>query len=455
VNARLSLLVTLPTLALALAFGGPGLAGDGGNWPQFRGPGARGVGSGRGLPVRWSATQNVAWKADLPGRGWSSPVVWGDRVFLTTVVNEGASEAPRKGLYFGGERPAPKTVHQWKVLCLDLRTGRQRWERTVHRAEPKSSIHLKNSFASETPVTDGRRVYAYFGNLGLFCLDMDGRPVWEARREPVATRYGWGTAASPVLHRDRLYLVNDNETASYLEALDARTGRQLWRVAREEKSNWSTPFVWETPGRTEIVTAGTGAVRSYDLAGKPLWSLKGMSDITIATPYAADGLLFLSSGYVGSRLRPIHAVRPGGAGDLSVPRDKTSGEFVAWCDWTAAPYNPSTLVTGGRLFVLHDRGLLSAYSARDGRPLFDRERIGTEAQPGRAFTASPWAQGDHVFCLNEDGVTFVYRAGDRPEFVGANPLAEDDMCMATPALAGNRLLIRTSARLYCLATPTP
>lgn len=440
------------TLLLAMAACSSALtASESGNWPQFRGPGARGVSSGSGLPVRWSATQNVAWKTALPGRGWSSPIVWGDRAFVTTVVNEGETEPPKKGLYFGGERPAPKTAHQWKVLCLDVKTGKVRWDRTVRRAEPATGVHVKNSFASETPVTDGSRVYAYFGSVGLFCLDMDGKLVWELRQEPVPTRLGWGSAASPVLHRGRLYLVNDNEANSYLQAVDAKTGKVLWRVERDEKSNWSTPYIWENEKRTEIVTPGTGAVRSYDLNGKLLWWLKGMSDITIATPYAANGLLYVSSGYVGSRLRPVYALRPGAEGDISLGRDETTSKFVAWCNWTAAPYNPSTVVQGNRLFVLYDRGLLSAYRAVDGKPLFEKERIGTESAPGGGFTTSPWAYGEYVFCLNEDGTTFVYRAGDWPELVGVNRLSDDDMCMATPAIAGKRLLIRTAARLYCIA----
>ena len=433
--------------ATVLACGLSAAAAPGENWAQFRGPGARGVAEGKGLPDRWSATENVAWKVDLPGRGWSSPVVWGDRVFLTTVVNRGESEAPKKGLYFGGDRPTPPTtVHVWKVYCLDLRTGKTRWDRTVYEAAPGTPRHLKNSYASETPVTDGERVYAYFGNLGLFCFDLDGKPVWSKRFEPHATRFGWGTAASPVLHRDRLYLVNDNEERSSLLALDKRTGKELWQVERtDEKSNWATPFVWENGTRTEIVTPGSGKVRSYDLNGKLLWWLEGMSSITIATPYAADGLLYVSSGYVGSQLRPLYAIRPGAEGNISLGKEERSNRFVAWCDWRGAPYNPSTLTYDGRLFVLFDRGLFSGYRAKDGTPLFDKERI-----PNANFTASPWAYDGKIFCLSEEGTTFVFRAGDRPELLHTSTLAEDDMCMATPAIAGNRLLIRTSGRLYCI-----
>lgn len=420
------------------------------NWSQFRGPGSAGVAPGADLPDHWSATENIAWKAQIPGRGWSSPIVWGDRVFLTTVVNQGESEPPKKGLYFGGNRPEPpKSIHEWKVYCLDLGSGRVRWERTVEKAPPSGSIHLKNSFASETPATDGERVYACFGGVGLFCFDMDGKPVWSKRLEPRKTRFGWGTAASPVLHKDRLYLVNDNEEQSYLMAVERRTGEIDWRVERDEKSNWSTPFIWENGLRTEIVTAGTGKVRAYDLDGKLLWWLSGMSDISVCTPHAGDGLLYVASGYVGSRLRPVYAIRPGGKGDISLPESERSNEYVVWCDWRGAPYNPSTLLYQNRLYVLYDRGLFSCYDAKTGVPLYERERL----PEGAAFTTSPWAADGKVYCQSEDGVSYVLRAGDRFELLHRNTLAEDDMCMATPALVGNRLLIRTSERVYCIGRP--
>jgi outer membrane protein assembly factor BamB len=274
--------------------------------------------------------------------------------------------------------------------------------------------------------------------------------VWEKRLDPHKTRNGWGTAASPVLHEGRLYLVNDNDEDSYLLALDAKTGEELWRTERDEKSNWSTPYIWQNALRTEIVTPGTGMVRSYDLSGKLLWYLKGMSTITIATPYAHDGLLYISSGYVGDRnSRPIYAIRPGARDDISLRDDETANEFIKWSQKMAAPYNPSTLVYDNRLYVLYDFGFMACFDSRDGSPVFDRQRI----PDGRAFTASPWAYGGKVFCLNEDGVTFVMQAGDEFQILHQNALAEDDMCMATPAIAGDRLLIRTSARVYCIQQP--
>ena len=332
------------------------------------------------------------------------------------------------------------------MLCLDLLSGKVLWERLVHHGAPPGPTHSKNSYASETPVTDGQRVYAYFGNVGVFCLDLEGRPVWSKALPPHATRHGWGTAASPVLHRDRLYLVNDNEEQSYLLALDKRSGKEVWRVDRDEKSNWSTPYVWENEQRTEIVTPGTDKVRAYGLDGKLLWWFKGMSGITIATPYADGGLLYVSSGFVADKQRPLYAIRPGATGDISLAPDQTSNAAIAWSNPTAAPYNPTTLVYQGRLYVLYDRGLLSVFDSRTGKPLFEQQRL----PDGKHFTASPWAHNGRVFCLNEDGVTFVVRAGDKFELLRTNKLAGDDMCLATPAMVGDRLLIRTSARIYCV-----
>lgn len=419
-------------------------------WPQFRGPASRGVASGPNLPDRWSATENIAWKTDVPGRAWSSPIVWGDRVFLTTAVNSGELEPPQKGLYFGGNRPEPRAVQlDYRVLCLNLASGKIVWEQSVHQGPSKSPIHLKNSFASETPVTDGQRVYAYFGNLGLYCFDLEGRSVWSKRFEPRAMRNGWGTAASPVLHGERLYLVNDNDEQSYLLCLDKRTGDEVWRVDRDEGSNWSTPFIWQNDRRTEIVTAGTDKVRSYDLEGKLLWWFTGMSKIAIATPYADQGLLYVSSGYVNDDRRPLYAIRPGASGDISLPPGQTSNEYIAWCQPKGAPYNPTTLVYDGRLYVLYDRAFFACFRALTGEPVYERQRL----PQGLHFTASPWAYDGKVFCLDEDGVTFVLRAGDEFELLHTNTLADDDMCMATPAIVGDRLLIRTSARVYCVREP--
>lgn len=417
------------------------------NWPEFRGADARGIPSSSKLPDHWSATENVAWKTDIAGRGWSSPIIWGDNVFLTTVVSQGDTEAPKKGLYFGGERAKPSdAVHDWKVLCLDLNTGAVRWDTTVHTGVPATPIHIKNSYASETPTTDGTHVFAAFGNVGLFALDFDGKITWSLPLAPVTTRFGWGPAASPVLHGDRLFYVSDNEDQGYLLALDKATGKELFRIPRDEKSNWSTPFVWEHDGTAELITTSSHSNCSYDLDGKERWTLSGMSSITIARPYAADGLLYLSSGYVGDKRKPLYAIRPGASGDISLAPDTATNEFIAWSRPDIAPYNPSTLVHDGRLYVLYDRGMLSCFDAKTGEVKYEREKIDGSG----GFTVSPWAVGDKIFCLDEDGKAFVLRAGDTFALLHTNTLADDDMCMATPAFSGDRLLLRTAARIYAI-----
>lgn len=428
-----------------------GAVGAAENWPQFRGPGAMGVAEHARLPDLWSPTENVVWKQDIPGRGWSSPVVWENHVFITTVSTEGKAWEARKGLYFGGERfKPPAGKHHWKVICLSLETGKVVWKKTAHSGVPQSSIHIKNSYASETPITDGERVYAYFGNQGLYCYTVGGKFLWKKEWPAYKTRFGWGLAASPVLHKGRLYIVNDNEQQSFLVALDAKTGTEVWKVKREgEKSNWSTPFIWENKLRTEIITPGSRKNRAYDLDGKLLYQFSGNSSITIATPYAKFGLLYVTSGYVGDRRKPVFAIRPGAKGDISLESDEDSNEHVAWCQRRAGPYNPSTIVYGDLMYVLLDRGLVACYEAKTGKRVYGPERI---VARGGAFTSSPWAYNGKIFFLDENGVAYVLKAGREFKLLRANRLnLKEDMCMATPAIVGGKLLIRTDARIYCFS----
>ncbi len=419
------------------------------NWPQFRGEQSIGVATNPNLPTTWSTTQNIAWKTAVPGFGWSSPVVWGDQIFVTSVVRDGEVEPPKKGLYFGGERRSPSTNTQhWIVYAFDWSTGKKLWEKEVHAVLPSTSVHLKNTYASETPVTDGERVYAYFGNLGLFCLDLNGKEVWSQKMEPFKTRAGWGTAASPVLHQDQIFIVNDNDEKSFLAAFNKKTGQELWRVERDEKSNWATPFVWENAQRTELILPGTKRVRSYGLDGKLLWEFGGMSSIVIPTPFEKSGLLYVCSGYVGDKTRPVFAIRPGATGDISLQDGETSNEFIAWYEKTAAPYNPSPIAYGDYFYVLFDFGFLSCRDARTGKEIYEKQRINLDGTSG--FTASPWAYDDKIFCLSEDGDTFVFQAGPEYKLIGKNSLNE--MCMATPAIARDSLIIRTAGNLYRIKT---
>ncbi|MGE0887540.1 MAG: PQQ-binding-like beta-propeller repeat protein [Blastocatellales bacterium] len=412
-------------------------------WPQFRGSESVGVAEDAKLPDRWSATENVAWKTEIPGIGWSSPIVWGNQIFLTSVINTGDTEPPKKGLYFGGERPIPPAEHRWMVYAVDFKTGKILWEREVHKGTPKFSRHLKNSYASETPVTDGERVYAYFGNVGLFVFDMKGALVWKQMFDAKKTRFGWGTAASPVVYKDRLYILNDNDEQSFLLALDKKTGKEIWKVEREVGTNWATPYIWENEKRTEIIVPATKAVRSYDLDGKVLWEFKGMSSIAIPTPFSRHGLLYIASGYVGDQHRPVYAVKPGAAGDISLKEGETSNQFIAWYQRQGGPYNTSPIVYGDLYYTLYDRGFFTAHDARTGREVYGKQRIDPAAG---AFTSSPWAYNGKIFALSEDGDTFVIQAGNEYKLLGKNSLYE--MCMATPAIAKSSLILRTATKLY-------
>ncbi len=419
------------------------------NWPQFRGPESRGISDEANLPDRWSKTENVAWSTAIPGRGWSSPIVWGDRVFLTSAIRlKGEAEKVKPGLYFGGERKTPKDPHRWVVFCLDLRTGKILWEKTAHEGVPKEGHHLKNTLASETPVTDGKHIFAYFGNVGLFAYDLEGNPAWKVSLGDYPMALNWGTASSPVIGDGRVFIVNDNEKHSSVQAFDADTGNRVWEKPREEKSNWATPFVWKNELRTELVTCGKNKVRSYSLDGKELWSLGGMSSIVIPTPFSADGFLFITSGYVLSPKKPLFAIKPGASGDISLKEGQTSNEFIAWSQLKAGPYNVSPVAYRDKLYVLYDRGFFSVFDAKTGKSVYSpaMARIGVSQH----FTSSPWAYNGKIFCLSEEGTTIVVPA-DSKKFEIDHKNELDELCMATPAIAGSSLLIRTESKLYRIA----
>lgn len=412
-------------------------------WPQFRGPGSTGVAESPGLPEKWSTTENVAWKTIIPGHGWSSPIAWGDRIFVTAVVPAGDIETPQKGLYFGGERPAPKIEHRWIVYAIDFATGRIVWQREAHRGIPPEARHVKNTYASETPVTDGKHVYVSFGNIGLFAYDFSGNVVWSSRVKARPTHNGWGTASSPVLHQGRLYVVNDNDGGSYLTAIDAATGKTIWLVERKEETNWSTPYVWQHSQRTEIVTTGKGLIRSYDLNGQLLWQLGPMSSIVIPTPFSKFDLLYAASGYVGDQVRPVYAIRPGASGDISLPRGETSNGSIAWSLPQGGTYNTSPIVYGDYYYTLFDRGFFTCHDARTGKEIYTKVRLDPAAG---AFTASPWAYNGKLFAMSEDGVTYVIQAGPEYKLLGRNSL--DEFTMASPAIHLGSLIVRTASALY-------
>jgi len=465
------------SLAVSGCLCGPALAQEGA-WPQFRGPGANPVGDHAGLPSTWSTTENVEWVTEVPGLGWSSPVVWGSKVFLTSTTSEKPLKQPSLGVDFSNDYVAElmkegKSEEEVEALvnardmempdevtlayhlhCLDLETGRILWQRNFHNGPPPVGRHRKNSYTSETPVTDGRAVYVYVAFLGIYAFDLDGQPLWQTPLEPHQVYLDFGGGGSPALHADTLFILNDNEEDSFIAAFDTGDGKRLWRTPRKGlgseliRSAWSTPFVWPNDQRTEIVTNGPGWAISYDLEGRELWRMSRMGLQAIQSPFAWDGLVYLTGGSAREDNKPIVAIRPGGSGDITPPEESDRAEFVAWYAQKAGgTYLPTPVIYRGGLYALTDKGVLSRLDAKTGDETYKR-RIHRTA---RNFTASPWAYNGMVFCLNEEGDTFVIKAGEEFELLGTNSLEE--FSMATPAISEGRLLLRTQSKLYSIRAP--
>jgi outer membrane protein assembly factor BamB len=418
------------------------------NWPGFRGAQGGGVSESQGYPTKWSEDEGIQWKTSIPGVGHASPIVWGDHIFLTTAIaKDPKAETFKKGLYFGGnQNKADDSEYVWAVLCLDRETGSILWQQTANEGKPRRPRHIKNSYASETPVTDGKYVFAYFGTEGLACFDFDGNLLWKKDLGDWKMANKWGTASSPVLYKDSVIVQNDNDDQSYIAAFEKATGKELWRTEREEKSSWATPTVFETESGDELVTNASGAVRSYDpKTGKLKWEIgEKSSSIAIPVPVMAHGLMYITSGYVMDKTRPIVAIKPGASGQLNV-RGEEKSDHVAWFEPQGGSYNPSPVVYGDYMYVLYDRGFMSCYEAKTGKPVYDKERFG---RGGQEFTASPVASGGKLYCLSEDGVMFVVQAG--PEFKILEKNSIDEVCMATPALVDGKIYLRAFKHLYCI-----
>jgi outer membrane protein assembly factor BamB len=402
------------------------------------------ISSEQDVPWQWSASENVAWKTAIPGRGHSSPVVWGDRVFLTTAV-EGDVVPGEKAVRHtidGQEFIHPDSVgadrtHAMKVLALDAETGKIVWERTAWEGVPYDARHRKASFASPTPVTDGRAVYAFFGSEGLYAYDVDGKPLWKADLGGIAT-LGVGVGTSPVPYGDLVILQcdEDNGENSFITALDRKTGKPVWRVARKVQVSWATPIVVHAAGRDELVTSGTEAVIAYDPAtGKELWRSKGLDSNAVPSPVAGPDVVVLSAGYPN---KVAVGIKPGGTGDLTgTPR-------VLWTYNKGTAYVPSPILYDGYVYLMTDRGLVTCLDARTGEVKYEGARTPT---PG-TFTASPVAFDGKILLSSEDGDVHVFKAGPRHELLRTNVLAEP--IYASPAISKGRIFIRGAQHLYCI-----
>ncbi|MBC7932125.1 MAG: PQQ-binding-like beta-propeller repeat protein [Rubrivivax sp.] len=346
------------------------------------------------------------------------------------------------------EMPEEVMLHYF-LYCLNLKTGEVEWQKEFYTGRPPGGRHRKSSFASESPVTDGKFVYVYAGNLGLWAFDLKGKQVWSTPLEANPIYLDFGTGSSPALAGNLLVIVNDNQKQQYVAAFDKKTGKQVWRTNRDiggktqpvQRSGWATPFVWRNPGRTEIVTVGPDVAVSYDLSGKELWRLSGMAITPIPMPFAYGGLLYID----GGRGKPLFALRPGAVGDISLAKDQTSNGFVVWSQPRGGTYLPTPVAYEGAIYALTETGILSRFDAKTGEQTY-KTRLGPAA--ATYFTTSPWAYNGKLFCLDEEGQTFVVAAGKEFKLLHVNAL--DEMAQATPALVGERLLIRTQSRLYSI-----
>jgi outer membrane protein assembly factor BamB len=406
-------------------------------WPQWRGPYATGVSKTASPPLEWSETKNIKWKVEVPGRGSSSPVAWGDRLFLLSAIPAGApGDSSHQPL--GGVRP--RSMHRFIVMALDRKTGKVIWERTAREAEPHEGTHQDNgTWASSSAITDGERVYANFESQGLYAYDMDGKLVWQKDLGDKKMRNEFGEGSTPVLYRNRLVMVWDHQGPSFIVALDTKTGDEVWRVERKEIDTWATPLVVEHDGRAQVVTSGMNRLRSYDLeTGKIVWESEGVTMNAIPSPVAADGMVFVTSGFRGNNLKAIRLADARG--------DITGTPAIAWTLTQDTPYVPSPLLYDGILYILKtNSGILSAFDAKTGKPHYQLQRL--ESVPN--VFASPVGARGRVYIPGRDGTTIVIKQGPAYEVLAKNTL--DDGFDASPALVENAIYLRGYKFLYAIA----
>ena len=417
------------------------------NWPGFRGAGARGLSQSTNLPTNWNVETgaNIAWKAEIPGLGLSSPVVWDNLVFVTTAVSSNPQMVFESKLKGEQDRRYDTAEQEFRLLALDKRTGRVVWNQLALKSKPRVLRHPHNSYASPTPATDGKHVVAFFGSEGLYCFDLKGNLKWKKDLGVLdqgafdLPDYQWGSAASPTLWSGKVFLQVDMHRGSFITAFDAASGKELWRTPRDSKPSWSTPTVVEGRTRTELVTNGVESIIGYDAeTGKELWRLNGTSMISVPTPFTANGLVYVFSGYFRNQRRS-YAIRPGGSGDIT-----GSKEHIAWMR-EEAPYLSTPVVVGNYVFALGNRGsgILNVYDALTGATVY-QQRLGQ----GTGASASLVAAGDRVYATNEDGEIYVIKAGKAYEQLAMNTMGQP--VLATPAISDGTLLVRGTTQLIAI-----
>jgi outer membrane protein assembly factor BamB len=420
------------------------------NWPSFRGPDGTGVADGQHPPVRWDVKtgESVRWKTAIPGLGHSCPVVWGDRVFLTTAVSSGQPDPKiRVGNYGDVASVNDTSKHTWQVICLNRDTGKIIWTKTAFEGTPKIKRHLKGSQANCTPATDGRHVVACFGSEGLYCYDFDGKLLWQRDLSTLDSsfaldrEYEWGFGNSPVLHDGRCILQCDLSRDSFIAAFSLNDGSKLWSTPRDEIPSWSSPVIWRNAKRTEIVTNAAQYARGYDPdTGAELWRLAKKSEVTVPTPVLGKDLAYISSG--NRPIQPIIAVRPGAVGDISLKENQATNDSIAWSTMRGGPYMPTPILYGEYLYTCSNSGIVACYEAATGREVY-KERMG-----GTSYTASPVAADGRLYFTSEQGEVRVVKAGRTFELLAVNELG--DYCLSTPAISNGSLFVRSQHFLWAL-----
>ncbi len=415
------------------------------DWPQFRGIRAAGVSEGKPTASTWNVAEgkNVLWKTAIPGLGLSSPVVWGDQLFLSTAISGKADATLRPGLYGDIASVPDSTSHEWRVYALDKKTGVVLWQRTAHTGVPKIKRHTKNSHANSTLATDGERVIAFFGSEGLYAYDLKGKLLWQKDLGVldagyyVAPEAQWETGSSPIIHDGVVVIQADVQKGSFLAAFDAKDGKELWRVARNDVPTWSTPTLHEVNGKAQLLVNGMRHAGAYDFrTGKEIWSLSGGGDIPVPTPVANDGLVYLTNAH--GQGSPVYAIRDTASGDVSLGSGASSNASVAWSYPRDGGYMCTPLVYRGLVYIVRFNGVLNVYDAKTGeKKIQERLSGGTSA-----FTSSPVASDGKVYLANEDGQVFVIKAASSYELLSLNDMGSS--ILATPAISEGRLLFRTA-----------
>ncbi len=415
------------------------------DWPYWRGPAADGMAVGD-APVTWSAAENVRWKTDIPGLGNSSPIVWGDFVFVTTAIKTGAAAPsptppgpPGGGRGMGPGGGGGQVEHKFDLICLDRKTGKILWQRTAKTAVPHEGAHSQyGSFASNSPVTDGTFVYAFFGSRGMYCYDFKGTLVWQKDfGVQMRMRMAFGEGMAPVLAGNKLILVFDHEGDSFMVVLDKATGKEIWRASRDEKTNWAAPLVVTFKGRTEVVVAGSAKVRSYDLdTGKVIWECAGLGANTIPQPVRQDDMVFVMTGY---RNPMLMAIRLGREGDL------TGTDAVVWSQTKGTSYTPSPVIFDNKLYVLTDTGMVSCFNAKTGEPYYHQVRL----PKSYSFKSSPVGANGRLYLASENEDVIVLKMGEKFEVLATNTMPGQTF-IATPAIADGEIFLRSTTTLFCI-----